>query len=402
MAQRRPVVVIVQRLIPQYRVPFFEALKSELAARQIELSLVHSNSVFEDDLRRDRANVAWADHVGARSIRIGGRVLIWQHVPRWVWQADLVVVEQASQLLLNYALLTARPLGGPMVGLWGHGTSRHRDASRASEAVKRILSRKPDWWFAYTDGVAALVREFGFPTDRITSVRNAIDTRRLSDEVANVTEPELEALRGDLGLEGKRVGLFVGALVPEKHLDFVVTAGEAVRAELPDFELVIAGAGPLEGWVEQQAARHPWLSFAGQRFGPDLAALMRLSTFLFVPAWVGLVITDSFAAGKPLLASASAEHPPEIDYLRHRENGLLIEDDGDPLRHAAAVVAAIEDQELLDRMVAGCRTDAQLYSAENMARRFADGISSALSAGPRRRRGRSPARWKTGTGAGAS
>ena len=392
MAQRSPHVVIVQRFIRQYRVPFFEALKVELGTTGIDLSLVHNTPAKEDDPRKDVAGVQWAERGGARSIKIGRRTLIWQHVPRWVWEADLVVVEQATQFLLNYALLARRRLGGPMVGLWGHGVSPYHDANRASEAVKRIVSREPDWWFAYTDGVVDRVRGFGFPADRITSVRNAIDTRLLADEVASVTEPQLEAVRGSLGLQGKCVGLFVGALIPEKRLSFVVAAGEAVKAELPDFELVIAGAGPLEGWVEDQAARHPWLFFAGQRFGPDLAALMRLSTLLFVPAWVGLVITDSFAAGTPLIASASAEHPPEIYYLRHRENGLLVEDGGDPRRYAEAVVAALEDQQLLDRMVAGCRVDTQLYSVEDMARRFADGVSSALSVGPRRRRRRTPER----------
>lgn len=392
MTRSQPHVVIVQRFIRQYRVPFFEALKAELEARGILLSLVHHTPAQDEEPRKDVAGVAWADHATSRSINLGGKALIWQQVPRWVWEADLVIVEQATQLLLNYAFLVRRRLGGPMVGLWGHGVSPYRDANRASEAVKRVASREPDWWFAYTDGVVDRVRGFGFPAERITSVRNAIDTRRLADEVVNVTGADIEAARGNLALQGKCVGLFVGALVPEKQLSFVVAAGEAVRAELPDFELVIAGAGPLTGWVEDQAARHPWLFFAGQRFGPDLAALMSLSTFLFVPAWVGLVITDSFAAGTPLFASASAEHPPEIDYLRHRENGLLIEDGGDPRRYAAAVVAALTDHQLLDRLVAGCRADAQLYSVDNMVNRFADGISSVLSAGPRRRRGYNPAR----------
>ncbi len=275
-----------------------------------------------------------------------------------------------------------------MVGLWGHGVSPYRDANRASETVKRVLSRHPDWWFAYTDAVAERVAGFGFPSERITSVRNATDTRQLADQVADVTPADLEAARRGLGLQNRRVGLFIGALIPEKQLEFVVSAGDEIRAALPDFELVITGAGELEAWVADQAARRPWLYFAGQRFGPELAALMRLSTFLAVPSWVGLVITDAFAAGTPLFASVSAEHPPEIDYLRHRENGLLIDDGGDPHRYAEAVVAALTEEALVDRLRAGCRADAQRYSIEDMAGRFAEGIVSALEAGPRRGSGR--------------
>jgi hypothetical protein len=121
---------------------------------------------------------------------VGGRNLLWQSPPPALWKADLVVVEQATQLLLNYLLLLRRHAGGPPVGFWGHGTSPYRDAHRAGEAVKRLVSAQPDWWFAYTDGVVDRVMAFGFPRDRITSVRNATDTSALAAEVEGVSDEE--------------------------------------------------------------------------------------------------------------------------------------------------------------------------------------------------------------------
>ena len=383
-------MAIVQRAIRQYRVPFLEALKTDLEARGIDLSVVHNTPAKEDDQRGDVAGVAWGEHAGARSIRLGGKALLWQQVPRSVWEADLVVVEQATQLLLNYALLARRPVGGPMVGLWGHGNSPYRDANRASEAVKRAVSGQPDWWFAYTDGVAERVAGFGFPADRITSVRNAIDVRRLAAEVAAVPTDEVQRVREQLGLRGRSVGLFIGALVPEKRLDFLLAAGTAIHAAHPDFELVIAGDGTLRTWVAEQARAHAWLHYAGQLFGPDLAALLKVATVLMIPHWVGLVVTDSFAAATPLVVSRAAAHGPEIEYLRHNENGLWIDDGGDPRRYAQALVAALDEPGLLERLAQGCREDASRYGTEDMAARFAEGVASALAAGPRRRRGRTP------------
>jgi glycosyltransferase involved in cell wall biosynthesis len=111
---------------------------------------------------------------------------------------------------------------------------------------------------------------------------------------------------------------------------------------------------------------------------------MKLSSFLLVPAWVGLVVTDSFAAGRPLFTSRSAMHPPEVEYVDHGRNGLLIDDGGDPRRYAAGVVAALQKPGLLDELQRGSRGDADRYGIEDMTVRFADGIEDALASGRRR------------------
>ena len=383
MTGRRSQVVLVQRAIRQYRVPFLEQLRADLDGRGVALTVLHNTPPMEDDHRRDVAAPDWAERLDARTVPLGGKSLVWQTPPACLWRADMVVVEQATQLLLNYRLLLRRYAGGPLVGFWGHGTSPYREAHRAGEAVKRWVSGQPDWWFAYTDGVVDRVSAFGFPRNRITSVRNATDTSALAAEVDGVSEEEVERLRRELGVGPGTVGLFVGALVPEKKLDFLVQAGEAIRNVVPEFELVIAGDGTMRGWVTRRAADRPWLHFGGQRFGRELATLLRLSSFLMVPAWVGLVVTDSFAAGRPLFASRSEAHGPEIEYIEHDHNGLLIDDGGDPRRYAAGVVAALQEPGLLGRLQHGSRAEADRYGVEDMAVRFADGIEGALASGRR-------------------
>jgi glycosyltransferase involved in cell wall biosynthesis len=380
---RRPRVVIVQRAIRQYRGPFLDQLREQLDHRGIALSVMHNTPHRDDDHRKDVAAPDWAHRLDARMVGVNGKHLHWQAPPPELWEADLVVVEQATQLLLNYLLLLRRHAGGPLVGFWGHGTSPYRDAHRIGEAVKRWVSGQPDWWFAYTDGVVDRVSAFGFPRDRITSVRNATDTRALAAEVEGLADEEVERLRGELGVGRGPVGLFVGALVPEKKLEFLVQAGEAIRRAVPEFELVIAGDGAMQGWVSQRVADRPWLHYAGQRFGRELAALLRLSSFLMVPAWVGLVVTDSFAAGRPLFASRSEAHGPEIEYVVHGVNGLLIDDGHDPrcgTRPGSSQHCRSRGCWAQQR---GCRAEADRYGVEDMAVRFADGIEEALATGRR-------------------
>jgi glycosyltransferase involved in cell wall biosynthesis len=383
MSSLRRQVAIVELELRQYRVPFFDALRIELASRDVDLRLLHSTPGPGRDARGDLVELPWGRYVRLREFGLGGKSVKWQDAPPMLWRAELVVVTQATRMLLNYRLLWRRRRGGPLVAFWGHGRSPYHDAIPLSESVKRWASRQPDWWFAYTDEVVDVVAGFGFPRERITSVQNSTDTRRMEAEVA-AASADVGGLRGELGIttEGP-VGLFIGALVPEKRLDFLVSAADRIRAQVPDFELVVVGEGPLAGSMAEQARSRPWLHLLGRRFGDELAPVLAAASVLLVPEWVGLVITDGLAAGRPLIASAAAAHGPEIAYLRSGRNGLLVDDGGDPGRYAAAVVEVLADPEGLRRLQSACVEDAAAFGLEVMATRFADGIEGALAAGRR-------------------
>lgn len=384
MSDHRSRVVFIQSEVRQYRIPFLEALRQDLLESGVDLELLHNNPSRARDERRDFAHLPWGRATPAREIGVGRRRFLWQEAPKDLWTADLVIVEQASRMLLNYRLLLRRRWGSPKVAFWGHGRSPYPDASSLSEGVKRWVSRQPDWWFAYTDGVVDRVEDLGFPRERITSLHNSTDTRRMRAWVDAVSRSELDRFREDRGIQGEHVGLFVGALVPEKRLDFLLEAGDEIAARLPSFALVLAGDGPLKGWLTEQARARPWLHPIGQCFDRDLAVALKLSAVLLIPAWVGLVITDGFAAGRSVITSRAAPHPPEVDYLRHGHNGLLVDDGGDPKAYARAVVETIENPDLLEQLQTACFEDASAYSIEDMASRCAAGILEALADDHRR------------------
>ena len=108
----------------------------------------------------------------ANLVIYGGRhELIWQPCLKEAMNADLVIVEQASRLLVNYALLGLQAARMTKVAFWGHGANLQRHSANAlSESVKRVVSRHPHWWFAYTDGCRDRVAGIGYPADRITVV----------------------------------------------------------------------------------------------------------------------------------------------------------------------------------------------------------------------------------------
>jgi glycosyltransferase involved in cell wall biosynthesis len=385
-AHRPRRVVIVQRALRRYRAGFYDRLRADLGRDGIELQVLHSTLPAHLDARDDALDLPWARHVPRRVVRVGGRHLVWQPLVRELRTADLIVVEQASQLLLNYRLLLRQAVGGPRVAFWGHGRSFAAGRSDVGERIKGLVSRRAHWWFAYTELSAAVVAELGVPAGRITVVDNAIDTTALRRDLEAVSPAALDALRRELGLGDGPVGLFLGALREDKHLDTLFEAAGQIREAVPGFHLLVIGSGPFEPAVRAEAQQHPWVSYLGARYGSDRAASLSLADVLLLPGTVGLVILDSFVAGAPLITSQGGTHSPEIAYLRNGENGVIVPGDVQAGRFADAVVEVLDDPELLERLRVGCAEDASRYGIEAMTARFADGIRQALDAAPERRR----------------
>lgn len=379
-AQRRR-VCIVQRIVPHYRVPFFQALHRELAGSGIDLELIHGQEFPGTVPRGEFLDEEWASRVNNRYIRFASQELVWQPASlRTLAGADLVIVEHANRLLLNYPLLAARN-AKRRVAFWGHGANFQSTAQdSAAETFKRNLARTADWWFAYTNGGARLVESYGFPRERVTVVNNAIDSRAIREAVERVDDATLARLRADLRIDGRGVAIFSGRLVAEKRLDLLWEAAVRIRERHSRFTLLVVGDGPLGHEVTRMAAQYPWIHALGAKSGAALAPYLALSDFLMIPGLVGLVVVDAFAAGVPLVTTRIDTHSPEIEYLEPGVNGVIAGPDAESL--AAAALRLLESPPMLERMRAGCRAAADVYTLEAMVERFAEGVRRALDCEP--------------------
>ena len=380
---QRDRVVIFYKSIPQYRRRFFELLRERLAADGIGLELIYGQPTVEDAAKGDSIDLPWAVEAGSRSLRLAGRELVWQKGLTRLRPADLVVVEQASKLLLNYVLFAAHRAGLVHLAFWGHGRStRLRPLTDPGERAKRYMSRRVWWWWAYNERSAAYVRSLGYPDERITRVQNSIDTLSLVAAATAVDPRELADLRERLGLRGDNVCVFVGGMYEDKRLPFLIAACELIRQELPDFEMIFVGDGPQSGIVAEAADRHGWIRYVGPRFDEERIAYMLLARLALMPGGVGLGVLDSFALRVPLVTTAIPSHGPEIEYLRDGVNGLVVAGASCPSDYAAAVVATLRDPELRERLRRGCEQSSVHYTVEAMVDNFADGVRRALCRPP--------------------
>lgn len=372
-------VVIFQYRLLHYRSGLFDRLREACAGRGIDLYLVHGQASRREAFKKDEGSLPWGRKVQNRFWEVGARDLVWQPFPVELRDADLVVVMQENRILSNYSLLLSRLWSPRRMAYWGHGVNFQSDAPTGlREKWKRMMLTRVDWWFAYTEMTAEIVRRAGYPAERITCLDNAIDNEAFERDLAGVTDAQLQTMRAEVDApEGAPIGLFCGSLYPDKRLDYMIEAADRIHAALPAFRLVVIGDGPSAGEIRAAAETRPWLKWLGVRKGQEKAAWFRLADGVVNPGAVGLHVLDSFCSGTPMITTAESRHGPEVAYLKDGVNGLIVRGGAD--RYADAVIALFCDRAKLDAIKRAASHDAQHYTLDNMVKQFADGIARCVA-----------------------
>lgn len=377
-------VVIIQSFIKRFRVPFYDRLAPSLARAGIDLRVLFGQPdryhAGDSDIV---THLPYGRRLRNRYMYFGNRSLSWQPALSELREADLVVVQQGSRHLLNHLLLASRAFLGIRLAFWGHGRNFQSDRpGGVSERAKRFYSSRADYWFAYTERSASLLRDMGYPGGRITVVQNAIDTTALAGQYDDITPQDDDTLRRALGIAREDVvAVYCGRFYGLKDIDFTLEAARLLRAGNDRFHLILIGDGVERDKVAAFCRDHAsWAHYVGPHYGADKAGYFRLAQCQLMPGAVGLSVVDSFATLTPLITRTIDRHGPEIDYLKHGVNGLLAP--ADLSGYVAAVADYLSDRDVQRRLADGCRDARDIYTIEAMADRFSEGVQRAIAMRP--------------------
>lgn len=370
-------ILIIYKNLPQYRKDFYCRLREALKTQGIEMNLIYGKLKNRDASKKDEIDIDWANYIDNKVFKIGNVELYWQPCLKEVLKHDLVIVEQANKLLINYLLIMLRKIFPIKFAFWGHGINLMLNSNSFQNRFKKLYINECDWWFAYTEGVKKIIAQQGFDENKITAVQNTIDTKKLRDKFNSINRYEIEKLRFELKLTNGPVGIFCGSIYKEKRIDFLLEACLQIKKAIPDFNLLVIGAGPQQHLVEKAAASHEWIHYVGPKFDEQRLPYFKISDVLLLPDAVGLSVIDSFAFQTPIITTKGQYHGPEIEYLIDGENGSIVNTIS-PKVYAAQIIRILDDKARLNALKRGCRNSIEKYSLEQMVANYADGICRCL------------------------
>ncbi len=368
-------VTIVQYCITHYRLNFYEELKRILREQDINLRLLYSGPPTDPKrgnlVKHLYDDVVWGEKI---PVQLLPKRLIWQPYIKATQTSDLVIVEHAIKQILSYHSFLMPMLGRPKLAFWGHGWDHQKsDISKGHEPFKIWLGKQAHWYFAYTEKVKErLIGDMGYNPDRITAVENAV-----TPPVKNVDDVYRDQLRRELNLDDDaRVAIFCGKIYALKQIDLLLEAAQKVHERVPRFRLIIAGAGEEEEKAVRAARENDYISFVGPVRDEKKAALFSLGHVVAMSGLVGLGVVDAFHFGLPPVAPHFPFHSPEFGYLDNEKNAIVTENTADSF--ADGLVRLLTDEPFRQRLADACSDRAKTLTVENMAKRFAGGINSAL------------------------
>lgn len=372
-------VVIVQEYVPDYRAPFFGRLQSSAASKGIDVVVAAGTPNQIQAARRDATALEGLRAIAQHEYRVFGQRITVRDISPAIHDADFLILEQARRNIDAYRILSGRRAPKP-TALWGHG----RDYTHTPGAVRRAaynwLTRRADWFFAYTEGGKDAVVSLGYPANRVTVVQNSIDTSELTHAIVSLDASDISAYTQALDLRGK-TALFIGGMDDSKRMPFLLDAAQQVSEGDPDFRLLVAGAGNDAALVKNALPHSSWLRYLGPVVGADKALALTSAQVLAMPGRVGLVAVDSFAAGVPIVTTDWPWHAPEFEYLRDGVNAMV---SCDTVQHyASALVEVLNDPLQRSRLSLGAVHERDRYTVDRMAERYSEGLLR-WQASPRR------------------
>ncbi len=224
---------------------------------------------------------------------------------------------------------------------------RHTDAMDAAAALIAISQFTHDGYLFLDPAVA----------DKIIDLPNGVDTDALATPVPRPARIDPRVTPGGYAM-------FIGRLHARKGVDVLLRAVAQTPAS-GGVDLVIAGDGPERQKLEQLTselgvAERVW--FAGLTMGDEKYYLLQNSLFNVAPSrgWEGLplVALESFAAGKPIIAS---DLPGFAQVVHTGENGKLVPEES-PAALAEAMTHFFHNRPYVAQLGTQAREFAQGYS----------------------------------------
>jgi len=184
-----------------------------------------------------------------------------------------------------------------------------------------ILKKRKVSFISVSERVTTILTKIDkIPLKKICTIKNAIDPSRI-----DYKKSEVEKLKQEYNLDGKKVILSIGNLYPSKGHDDLIKSIKFLKKKINDFILLIAGEGSekkhLESLIEKLGLNN-YVKLLGRR--DDVSSLLNICDCFVLLSWEdpfpGAII-EALASGKPIIG-CNAGGVPEI--IKDGKTGFLV------------------------------------------------------------------------------
>ncbi len=209
------------------------------------------------------------------------------------------------------------------------------------------LSREVDSFVVISREIESELAQQGIAQPKRIFIPNGVDTERFTP----VSELQKLHLRSEFQLPQKAlVVVYLGRLVVEKHVDYLLKVWNDVRLAIPDAYLVIVGSGPEESRLKELSVAG--VQFVGESSNP-VRYLQAADLFVLPSSTEGLSgsLLEAMSTGIPVLATSVGGTP---DVIQNGLNGYLISSDNlDQLKQGLQIL--LSDHDLRKRLGSNAR-----------------------------------------------
>ncbi len=309
-------VGLIQRVLPTYRKPFFNALscacQSDLhifAGQARPGEMIHAAKTLKEAHLTRGKNI----HLfrGAFYLCCQKGLLNWLSAT----DPDILIVEANPRYLCTPAAIRwMKQRQRPVIG-WGLGAPPLSGPLAAfRQRQRQKLVRQFDAILTYSQKGASEYTALGYPSQKIFTAVNAVTPRP-----AHALPQRSEAFE-----KGRAKVLFVGRLQTRKHVDNLIRACANLPQSLQP-TLIITGDGPVRDQLKALAQQtYPQTRFTGALYGETLADTFRAADLFVLPGTGGLAVQQAMSYGLPIII---AEADGTQDDLVRPENGWQIPSD---------------------------------------------------------------------------
>ena len=328
-----------QRVLADYRAPFFDAL-AEVCRGGLGLFVGQPRA---DEMIETKALLRSVQLTQGYNVHIfsGSLYVYWQiGLVRWLeqWQPEALILEtNPRNLCVFQAVRWMKSRRRPVVG-WGLGapSSKRGMANILQQAIRRRFILNYDALITYSHQGAEEYQRLGFPAERIFVAPNAV--------VPSPRHPLPQ--RPSPAADFRPTVLFVGRLQKRKRVDLLLRACSALEDTIRP-RLWVVGDGPARRELETLAQSvYPEASFLGARRGSELEPFFKAADLFVLPGTGGLALQQAMAHGLPVIAAEA--DGTQSDLVRSK-NGWRVQS-GDLNGLIVSLSAALSDISMLRRM----------------------------------------------------